>query len=87
MGKILEIIWIKHLDTQIIFSISIKCIRLARTLFPVKSTNDIKVKKAQNRVSGGGWICEGTSFITLRESIELILKAINQLCFLTIGIL
>ena len=37
---------IKHPETQVIFLISIKWIRLARALFSVESINDIKIKKA-----------------------------------------
>lgn len=54
---------IKHPETQVIFLISIKWIRLARALFSVESINDIKIKKAHQRIIGGGWTWEGISLI------------------------
>ena len=55
--------WIKHPETQVIFLISIKWIRLARALFSVESINDIKIKKAHQRIIGGGWTWEGISLM------------------------
>ena len=55
--------WIKHPETQVIFLISIKWIRLARALFSVESMNDIKIKKAHRRIIGGGWTWEGISLM------------------------
>ena len=44
--------WIKHPYSE-----------LARTLFRVESTNNLKIKITQHRVLGDGFIWEGISFM------------------------
>ena len=49
-------------ETQVIFPILARTL-LARTLFPVKSTNNIKIKIPHHRVIGDGCIWEGISLM------------------------